>query len=569
MSLLQFDFEGISKRFTKPIEILQTHSLAEIPAIFARAEAAKASGKYIAGYVSYEAAPAFNIKMKTYENTSLPLVWFGIYDRYESGINLPADSYPFSFQFDTTFADYQTAINEIKQQIACGNTYQVNYTIRLNTEYPSHANWAGYYQQLKQISDVPYSALLDLDDYQILSASPELFFKASQREITVRPMKGTATRGQTEQEDNEYFHWLQNDPKNRAENVMIVDLLRNDLGRIAVPGSVKVTKLCELEAYPTVWQMTSTIRATIKKEISLFKYFQALFPCGSITGAPKISTMNVIKDLETSPREVYCGAIGYITPNDEMIFSVPIRTLIADKRKQTVTYGVGGGIVWDSTANKEYQEVHAKKAVLNNAFPEFGLIESMRLENGEIKRQSLHNQRLKKSAQHFNFHFSEHEIQTAWEKIAKKHPTNCFKLRSVLSKDGSLQLNVNPIASKNDVQSFELADHPIAEHQFLAHKTTKRDFYESCRKSHTDETLLFNTRGEITEFINGNIMIEQDGDYFTPPLSVGILPGVFRQELLKTKRLQEKIITTTDLKKAKSIWLLNSVREFVQMKMLD
>ncbi|EFR86472.1 para-aminobenzoate synthase, component I, partial [Listeria marthii FSL S4-120] len=307
MSYLRFDFEGATKIFEKPLCELVARDLSEVLPVMKAAEDAQKSGKYVAGFVSYEAAPAFRANLKTNSpSNNMPLVWFGVYDNFTDTIEETPNSAPLSFKMDTAYPEYAAKIAQIKSEIAAGNTYQINYTVRLQSDVPSDFSAQATYKTLQQVGKANYTALLSTNEFQIISASPELFFKWKKNILTTRPMKGTIRRGSTKQTDLEAHDWLKNDPKNRAENVMIVDLLRNDLGMIAVPGSVKVPNLMTLEPYPTVWQMTSTVTAETVPETDLTDVFKALFPCGSITGAPKARTMEIISELEDSPRGVYC-----------------------------------------------------------------------------------------------------------------------------------------------------------------------------------------------------------------------------------------------------------------------
>ncbi|WP_099221777.1 aminodeoxychorismate synthase component I [Listeria costaricensis] len=573
MSRLRFDFEGQTKIFTNPEVVLMTDDVAEIPEIMAQMEGYRAQGYYIAGYMSYDAAPAFHSEMVVHSgNRALPLIWFGIYRDFSTGEQVGADlAWPLDLVLDTAESDYRRKIEQIRQHIKNGVTYQTNYTVRATGALDVEANlddtaFARLYGQLRHVGQVDYAAHLDLGRWQILSASPELFFKVRDGQIVTRPMKGTARRGANQEADRQLRAFLANDEKNHSENVMIVDLLRNDLGRIAKTGSVKVPKLCSIEGYPTVWQMTSTVTAELLPETDLLEIFRALFPCGSITGAPKVSTMQVIAELETAPREVYCGAIGYISPDSEMIFSVPIRTLVYEAANQRASYGVGGGIVWDSDPAAEFQEVHAKMAVLKQAFPTFGLIESMRLENGQILRFEKHLARLEKSARELAFTFDDRKIKNSWQRVAAAHSVGIYKLRSVLYANGNLEVTADPIPAQVPEWDFQLADRPIDFQPLLAHKVTERDAYEMCRKAGSVETLLWNDKHELTEFINGNLVIEKNNQKMTPPLSAGILGGIFRDSLLQAGEVHEQTLSVADLHTADRVWCTNSVRGWIQMK---
>ncbi|EEU7815398.1 aminodeoxychorismate synthase component I [Listeria monocytogenes] len=565
MSLLRFDFEGDTKIFENPLYELVAHDLAEVLPIMKAAEEAQKSGKYVAGFVSYEAAPAFRSNLKTQKTDArMPLVWFGVYDGFTDTTTKCPDSAPLSFKMDTSFPEYTEKIDQIKAEIAAGNTYQINYTVRLQSDVPNNFSSQATYKTLQQIGKANYTALLSTNDFEIISASPELFFKWKENLLTTRPMKGTIRRGSTEQSDLEAHDWLKNDPKNRAENVMIVDLLRNDLGMIAVPGSVKVPKLMTLEPYPTVWQMTSTVTAETPPETDLTTIFKALFPCGSITGAPKARTMEIISALEDSPRGVYCGAIGYFEPDGNTIFSVPIRTIaIADNK---AIYGVGGGIVWDSDATSEFSEIHAKSAILEKTTG-FSLIESLRLENGELFRTEFHLKRLQTSADFFGVPFDREEIEKLWIETAQKNTTGTYKVRFLLHPDGATDLELTEIDAKNKRITAQLADNPVPSNDlFLYHKTTHRKVYEDLKNPQTAETLLWNEHGELTEFITGNVILAINGCFFTPPVASGLLPGTMRAELLAQNKVSEKVLSKKDLFEADFVWLINSVRGFVEVE---
>ncbi|MBC1568433.1 aminodeoxychorismate synthase component I [Listeria sp. FSL L7-1425] len=565
MSLLRFDFEGETKIFEKPLRELVARDLSEVLPVMKAAEDAQKSGKYVAGFVSYEAAPAFRSNLKTnnpIENT--PLVWFGVYDNFTETIAESSNSAPLSFKMDTAYPEYAAKIAQIKAEIAAGNTYQINYTVRLQSDVPSDFSVQATYKTLQQVGKANYTALLSTNEFQIISASPELFFKWKKNILTTRPMKGTIRRGSTKQTDLEAHDWLKNDPKNRAENVMIVDLLRNDLGMIAVPGSVKVPELMTLEPYPTVWQMTSTVIAETVPDTDLTAVFKALFPCGSITGAPKARTMEIISELEDSPRGVYCGAIGFLEPNGNAIFNVPIRTIaIADNK---ATYGVGGGIVWDSDAESEFSEIHAKSAILEKA-SKFSLIECLRLENGELARTEFHLKRLQTSAEFFGYSFNREEMRELWNKTARKNATGTFKMRFLLHPDGTHHLELAEISKENASITAQLAERPVSTNDlFLYHKTTHRKVYENLKSTKTAETLLWNEREELTEFINGNIVLGINGCFFTPPATSGLLPGTMRAELLANNKITEKTLVKKDLFDADFVWLINSVRGFVEVE---
>jgi para-aminobenzoate synthetase/4-amino-4-deoxychorismate lyase len=367
--LLVFDFHGERKIFTSPIAVYCTDKIHEIKPIFDKVQKAIDSDLYVAGYVSYEAAPAFSDTFSVRAGARLPLVWFGVFERPETELQLEQGGYRLErLESDTTIEQYNDAIHQIKQLIASGDTYQVNYTTRLRSDF--QGDDYAFYEYLRSAQAGKYSAYLNIGEQSLLSVSPELFFQWDGRRIVTKPMKGTSKRGASNEEDQALEQELYHSDKNRAENVMIVDLLRNDLSKIARLGTVHVSKLFEIEAYPTLFQMTSTVEATTEDGIGLYDIFAALFPCGSITGAPKIRTTEIITGIEQSPREVYCGAIGLMEPGNKATFNVSIRTAIIDAAAHTAEYGVGGGIVWDSSAEGEYEETVTKAKVFTGAIRE-------------------------------------------------------------------------------------------------------------------------------------------------------------------------------------------------------
>ncbi|MBC1561871.1 aminodeoxychorismate synthase component I [Listeria booriae] len=562
---MQFDFNGKTQLFSSPEAIIQTDNIEEVTERMQQVEQAIDLGYYVAGYVGYEAAPAFNKHLQTFAPGKMPLLWFGVFRemREVAQSEAPILQPPkLDWQPTTDYASYAKGIHFIRDQIAAGNTYQTNYTIRLESAFAEDDE--NFYEQLKVAQQADYSAYLSTGRFHILSASPELFFHWKDGVIKTKPMKGTARRGMTQRDDAKARDWLSASAKNQAENVMIVDLLRNDLGQIAKPGTVKVPHLFDVERYPTVWQMTSTVTAETLPDTHLTAIFEALFPCGSITGAPKVKTMELITQAETSPRNVYCGAIGYVTPDKEAIFNVPIRTVVVDTEEKTAEYGVGGGIVWDSRSGAEYEEVQAKAALLTTYLPKFELLESLRLENGHYSRTDLHLQRIENSANYFGFTWNIHDAKQALSTFAEEHPNDIWKVRLLVQKDGTATVEGSLVISDPIMWTAHFADKSVnSTNPFLYHKTTHRTMYEKRRRIDYDETLLWNERGEITEFINGNLVAEIDGELVTPAQSSGLLGGVMRQTLLADGTITERVLHRNDLLQATKIWLTNSVRGWV------
>ncbi|MBP1989649.1 aminodeoxychorismate synthase component I [Paenibacillus eucommiae] len=365
--IIIIDFNHKRLKFEKPLQVWQTHNPENVEHIFEKVQEAINGQFYVAGYVSYECAPAFEKHLSVCESgEEVPLVWFGVYDKpVEEGeeeekeeediLSEQGDYFVSDWRMGTDPVKYANNIESIHAAIARGETYQVNYSTRLRAEFSGDD--IAYYEDLKDVQQANYSAYLNVGRYRILSVSPELFFHWNGDVIRTKPMKGTLPKSESKKA-------LFESEKNRTENVMIVDLLRNDLGRIAKTGTIQVPKLFEIEEYPTLYQMTSTVEANTKPGTTLFDVFQAMFPCGSITGAPKISTMKIISSLEQEPRHIYCGAIGLAVPGEGITFNVAIRTVLVDTHTQEAVYGVGGGIIWDSTAEDEYEEMRTKSRVL-------------------------------------------------------------------------------------------------------------------------------------------------------------------------------------------------------------
>lgn len=560
------------KAFKDPVEVLQTERLEDIPAIMEAIEAAIDKGFYVAGYLSYEAAPAFNPAMKVKGSTEMPLVWFGIFDQVHiQSEEFPEKPYQVSeWRMASSKSLYKEGISRIKTAIEEGHTYQVNYTERLHADFTGSDR--SFYRQLARNQQADYGAYLDLGKHRILSASPELFFRIKDGTIEAKPMKGTAKRGRTLAEDKVKSEELLASEKEQAENLMIVDLLRNDMSRLAKKGTVHVSDLYKVETYPTVHQLTSTVKAELQDALTVFDWFKALFPCGSITGAPKVSTMEYIAALEQTSRDVYCGAIGFITPEKEAIFNVPIRTVVIDTEKQAARYGVGGGITWDSTSEGEYQELVAKAEVLTERRPEFQLLESLKLEDGQYPLIDYHMERMKNSAAYFYFPGNERKIRKQLKECAKKHSQGVYKVRLLLSKTGEITVEAQKITPIKEPVLCKLAVEPVnSQNPFLFHKTTHRQVY----KQHESEVegvfsvLLWNEHEQLTEFAIGNLVVEMKGRLYTPPVENGLLAGTYRQFLLDTGKLEEKEIHKNDLEDCEAVWFINGVRGWLKVKIIQ
>ncbi|ALC92653.1 aminobenzoate synthetase [Bacillus sp. FJAT-18017] len=570
-SLLSFEFEGRPVTFRNPVRVIAAHTLEEVVPGLQAVEDAVRDGFYAAGYVSYESAPAFDSAFRVASGARMPLLWFGIFEDLEHVGLSGSSNYQLSEWLPSVGMDeYRASIRYIRQAIEAGDTYQANYTLRLKSEFSGDD--VAFFERLKKAQDSSYCAYLDIGDFQILSASPELFFHKKGSEITTRPMKGTIKRGRSFAEDEANAMWLFESEKNRSENVMIVDLLRNDLGMIAEPGTIEVPKLFEIERYPTVHQMTSTVTAQVSEDVGLVDVFRALFPCGSITGAPKVSTMGIIAELENTPREVYCGAIGYITPESEAVFNVPIRTVVIDSDSGVATYGVGGGITWDSTAEDEYEEVVAKAKLLEMDRPEFELLESLLLEDGKYFLYEEHLERLRRSAKYLGFNMDWSAVEKALAEFAESNPIGSLKVRLLVARDGAVSVEGQAVSEMAGPVKVRLAGKPIDKNDpCLYHKTTNRAVYASFfeERGEAFDVLLWNQDGELTEFTNGNVVVELDDELWTPPVASGLLAGTYRKKLLSDGVVRERVLRVEDLEKYTKIWFVNSVRKWVEVQVTE
>ena len=572
------DFAGLDLQqsnrrvFREPLEILQAESLAQVVPVLERVDqATRRDGLYAVGYVAYEAAPAFDSAHSVHPHSQLPLVCFGLFDRYE--LQLEAPSFPPSaratdWQLELSRREYDAAIARIREEIAAGGVYQVNFTTRLRAQFSGDARM--WYEELRRAQGPGYHALLHFGGNTVLSISPELFFTRRGQELVTRPMKGTRPRGRWHDEDMAIAAELAASEKDRAELLMIVDLVRNDLGRIAAFDTVQVKRIYELERYRTVWQTTATVQAQLRRDIGLARIFGAIFPCGSVTGAPKIAAMKMIRELERSPREVYCGALGVVEPGGDCTFNVPIRTAWIDPAA-TAEYGVGSGVTWESAAQSEYDELRAKSVVITQPWSEFELLETMRIQDGVIIRRGLHLERLSFSAAYFDFAMPR-DVLDLLQQVADAHTAGSWRLRVLLNERGVLRTDAWPLEARPaGIQLVAISENTVrSTDRFLYHKTTNRILYERAASARPDcfDVLLCNERGEITEFTRGNLVVQIGGDMVTPALSSGLLPGVFRRMLLMGSEISERVLHPDDLGRAQRMWFINSLREWIEVKLV-
>ena len=547
-----------------PRTVRVAQHLDEVIPLLREAESAAKHGAWVALAISYDSAPAFDRALDVHRDPDFPLVWCGIFDRV-SPVAPASSAAPFAvgdFTPALPHREYLSAIAAIKEYIAAGDTYQVNYTFPLRGSVSGDA--FACFNRVAKSQGAGYSAYLDIGTHRILSFSPELFFRRDGRMLTTKPMKGTARRGRWSTEDDERAAGLAASEKDRAENVMIVDLLRNDLGRIAEIGSVKVPALFAVERFNRVLQMTSTVTATQRANTDLVDVLSALFPCGSVTGAPKIRSTQIIRELEPHPRGIYTGAIGLLSPNGDSVFNVAIRTLAVEAATVRATLGVGGGITWESTVEGEYEESLLKASFLTERWPEFSLLETLALIDGHYTLLERHLRRLGDSAQYFGFRLSESKAREALETTRMARAAGEWRVRLLVDRAGTVSVEAGPLGAKrDDPLQVKLARNPIdANDALLFHKISARERYDAalaeCQPC--DDVIFWNSRGEVTESTIANVVLLSEGKHWTPPRESGLLAGTFREELIATRQLFERVITVKELKQAESFFLVNSVR---------
>ncbi len=565
-----------SFRLVGPAGVLEARRPEEVPGVLAAAEQAAARSLWVAGFVTYEAAPgldpALRVHARAAEGTfaDLPLAWFAMFEgREETALPEPPEP---AAEIATAWrpamprTEYDEAIDRIHAAIADGDTYQVNLTLPLEAEVRGDPR--GLYRDLAYAQRGRYASYIDTGTHRVLSASPELFFRIDGDRITSRPMKGTAPRGRWLGEDEEMRRTLERSIKDRAENAMIVDLLRNDIGRVARSGSVRWTDVFAAERYETVWQLTSTVVADLRPDEGIADVFAALFPCGSVTGAPKVSTMRIIADLEVAARGVYCGTVGFLapsgTPGPRARFNVAIRTVVQDARSGAAVYGVGGGITWDSRAAAEYDETVAKARVLTARRPPVRLLETLAHEpDVGYRRLDEHLARLRASADYLGMTLDEGAVFAALDRETGRF-TKPSRVRLVVDRRGRVESGSAPLTETVEPVrlAIDRAEPVDPTDPMLFHKTTARARYDRARERFpdADDVILTNTAGYVTETTRANVAIRIDGRWVTPPLTDGLLPGCERAALLSDGTLEEASVRIEDLEQAESVAFLNSVR---------
>ena len=550
--------------FHHPLKICLAHKLESVVDVFHAAEQqASVERLYAAGFLAYEAGPAFDPALVVHHPGDFPLLWLGLYRRPEVLTFPPpqrGNPAPIPWQPSVSEQEYQRSFQRIKEYIGAGDTYQVNYTFRLRAPFAGDP-WE-LFARMIHAQGFGYGAFVNAGEWTVCSASPELFFTWEKGVLTSLPMKGTAARGLTQAADLRQAGWLARSRKNRAENVMIVDMVRNDMGRIADRASVEVTSLYDVEKYPTLWQLTSTVRC--RTQAGLTDIFRALFPAASITGAPKVRTMQIIREIESTPRRIYTGTVGFIAPDARAQFNVAIRTVLVDKQNGTAEYGLGGGIVWDSGRAGELQECYTKARILTQAPPCFSLLETILWSPGDgYFLLDRHLNRLAASAAYFSRTVDLAALQRQLEALAGKLRRYSRRIRLLIPPEEEPALEVQRLSPLLQPYEVGIAKKPVdSRDPFLYHKTTHRGTYEQAMAEapgHAD-VLLWNERNEVTESCIANIVVEKDGQLLTPPTDCGLLPGTYRSYLLDQGRVREEIVMLSDLPSCTRIYLANSVR---------
>jgi para-aminobenzoate synthetase / 4-amino-4-deoxychorismate lyase len=534
---------GRASLYSEPTGIIQTRDPAEVSACLKRL-----AGRRAAGFLAYEAGHALEPKLAPLAaapaDDAPPLLWFGLFGRQESVdaadfLPDPAGAWAGRVRPRIAEADYRRSLTTVHEHILAGDVYQANLTFQ--AEVRVHGSPLALYAGLRERARAGHGALIFTGAHWILSLSPELFFTLDHGRVTTRPMKGTAGAGTDPAR-------LRDDPKQRAENLMIVDLLRNDLSRVARPGTVQVPELFAVETYPTVLQMTSTVTAELEGDAGPVELIEAIYPCGSITGAPKIRAMEIIRALEPEPRGVYCGAIGGLAPDGQAAFNVAIRTLTLKAGATVARLGLGSGIVADSKAGDEWRECLAKGAFVESG-QRFDLIETMVFDPHDgVAELDRHLNRLKRSAEALDFPFDRHIARNDLQAATFRAGPSLIRL--LLSRSGAIAIELRPLPeTASEPVEVAVVPLPVASDDFrLAHKTSDRAFYDLARAaSGAFEVLFRDESGYLTEGSFTSLFVERGGKLLTPPRSRGLLPGVLRERLIEERRAEEADLIEADL----------------------
>jgi len=562
------DDQGTGKQFVfrDPHRIITANRREDLPRAFREIEAAQADGKWLAGHMAYELGHALETRFDAPDHrTGVPLIQLGVFD--EPGDHPPAewlytrDVPQLKLKPSWSEAEYLSRFKRVEDYLISGDCYQVNLTFPMFAK--SDVSAAQIYAAFRRRQPGRYGAIVSLGGASIVSFSPELFFERKGRNVRMRPMKGTRPRSLDAKDDAAILAEMQAEPKSRAENLMIVDLLRNDLSRLCTPGSVEVPELFALETYPTLHQMTSQVTGELKDGVSWEEILRSLFPCGSVTGAPKIRAMEIIEELEPGPRGAYCGSVGYIAPNGDASFSVAIRTV--HMQNGELRYDVGSGVVLDSEGPDEYRECLLKSRIFDVPFE--GAIETFRrLPNGNIPRASLHQNRFASAVGS--------DIASGLFSSLEQVSGEDQRVR-VMAKDSGLSTRITPFTALETPVRLALSRYPLSQAlQETKIKSTARDFYDGerariCALTEVDEVIFLNAEDQLCEGSFTSLFIEKDGTLFTPALSCGLLPGVLRGDLIETGEAVEAKLTLAELETSNRIFVGNSLRGLMAAEFID
>ncbi len=559
---------GVGYEFSSPSQLCVAVDVDDVVGVIAAGEAAAEAGEWVVGFVTYEAARAFDSAYPlAAAGGTLPLAWFCAFgSRVEVPLVEAPSSGPFVDGVVRTHGSrwYRDGVQRVRELIETGGVYQINLTDRVRARLV--ADPFDLYRSMVSTQGGSFNAFLDLGEAVVASASPELFLEISGDTVTARPMKGTRRRHGRADADVQMAEELRASEKDRAENVMIVDLLRNDLSRLSSPGGVTVPELFRVERYETVWQLTSTVRASLRPEVRLADVFRSTFPCGSITGAPKVAAMHAIARLEPSPRGLYCGAIGMISPSVDgarpsSIWSVAIRTAVIDAADGRVEFASGGGITYDSVPADEDDELESKVAVLRSARPAFALFETLRFDAEGAHDLVRHLRRLTASADYFGFACDPSMV--AADVGALGVPDGPRRLRVVLDRRGRHRLELVALDDSAPLVRLAVATARVrSDDPFMCHKTTRRAVYERARSAHplADDVLLVNERAEVVETTIANLLYRLGDEWFTPPLASGGLPGIGREVLVSSGVVTERVLPLAQLAACDELAVVNSLR---------
>lgn len=576
-----------ARLFDDPIRVIRCNDPEDVPAALDAMAVANADGHYLAGFLAYELGYVVEPKLRPLLPThrELPLIWMGVFPRCRE---VPAENGPpltpgvRSYAVDGLSLSigrdaYLSAFDRVKDYIAAGDVYQINLTFK--HRFCFSGDPVAFYNDLRREQKVAHAALIGGEDFHVLSLSPELFLQTRGGDASMRPMKGTAPRGRTLEEDRDVKARLAADEKSRAENLMILDLMRNDLGRLAEVGTVAVTDMFRIETFRSLHQMTSGVSARLRPDIGLPDLIRSIFPCGSVTGAPKIRAMEIIRELETEPRGVYTGAVGMIAPNGDVDLNVAIRTIMLDDDGQG-ELGIGSGIVFDSDGPAEFAESLLKADFMTGRDEPFELIETMRWDrDGGYYLLEEHLERLSESAAYFGYVCDVDAVRRTLDGVADALTGPCYRVRLTLDEYGRADVTsavIDPPSSEARTRYVIAEEATDSTDRFLFHKTTRRQFYDGTRErlvreTGCDEALFVNEKGELTEGSYTNLFIERDGRLLTPPLACGVLNGTLRRALLADpdRAIDETVLTPKDLETADRVYLGNSVRGLVRAEPVD